>query len=65
MDAAEALVSDAMVERFCLAGTPAECRAQLARFDYGAATPILHLVPFRASEEEVVESLRLAATLAD
>lgn len=64
MDAAEALVSDEMVERFCLAGTPEECRAQLPRFEYGGAKPILHLVPFRASEEEVVDSLRLAATLA-
>lgn len=64
MDAAEALVSDEMIERFCLAGTPEECRRQLPRFEYGGAKPILHLVPFRASEEEVVESLRLAATLA-
>ncbi|HTR75230.1 MAG TPA: LLM class flavin-dependent oxidoreductase [Solirubrobacterales bacterium] len=65
MDAAEKLVSDEMVEHFCLAGTPDECRAQLSRFEYGGATPILNLIPFRASEEEVVESLRLAATLAD
>jgi alkanesulfonate monooxygenase SsuD/methylene tetrahydromethanopterin reductase-like flavin-dependent oxidoreductase (luciferase family) len=63
MDSAEAEVSDEMIERFCLAGTLAECRQQLDRFSYGSAIPILHLIPFRTSEAEVVESLRLAAGL--
>lgn len=65
MDKAEALVSDEMIERFCLAGTLAECREQLDRFDYGGTIPVLHMVPFRTSEAEVVESLRLAAGLSE
>lgn len=65
MDEAEALVSDEMIEAFCLAGTLAECREQLGRFEYGGAIPVLHLIPFRTSEAEVVESLRLAAGLSE
>ncbi|MBK5219819.1 MAG: LLM class flavin-dependent oxidoreductase [Thermoleophilia bacterium] len=65
MDKAEALVSDEMIECFCLAGTLAECREQMGRFEYDGAIPVLHLVPFRTSEAEVVESLRLAAGLSE
>ncbi|WP_131768731.1 LLM class flavin-dependent oxidoreductase [Candidatus Protofrankia californiensis] len=63
-DAAEARVTDEMVERFAIAGTVTECRDQLRRFDDYPGTPILHLIPFRIDEDEVLESLRLAGSLA-
>lgn len=63
MDEAEAAVTDDMVERFCVAGTPDECRDQLERFDAYGGVPVLHLVPFRIDEDEVRESMRLAAGL--
>lgn len=63
MDGAEALVTDDMIERFCIAGTPAECRDQLRRFADYPGVPVLHMIPFRTDEAEVRESVRLAATL--
>lgn len=63
MDKAEAEVTDEMIERFCVAGTPAECREQLRRFEAYPGVPILHLIPFRIEEDEVRESMRLAAGL--
>lgn len=63
MDAAEAEVTDAMLERFCVAGTLDECRDQLRRFAAYPGVPVLHLVPFRIEESEVRESMRLAARL--
>jgi probable F420-dependent oxidoreductase len=63
MEAAEAQVSDEMIERFCVAGTPPECREQLRRFAAYPGVPVLHMVPFRVQEEEVRESVRLAAGL--
>jgi alkanesulfonate monooxygenase SsuD/methylene tetrahydromethanopterin reductase-like flavin-dependent oxidoreductase (luciferase family) len=65
MDEAEAQATDAMLERFCVAGTPAEARAQLDRFEATyPGVPVLHMVPFRIDEDEVRESVRLAAGLA-
>lgn len=63
MDGAEALVTDAMVEQFTIAGTPAECRAQLTRFEAYPGTPVLHMIPFRIDEAEARESVRLSAQL--
>lgn len=63
MDEAEAAVSDAMVERFCIAGTVDECRDQLRGFARYPGVPVLHMVPFRISEDEVRESVRLASQL--
>lgn len=65
MDEAEAKVTDDMIERFAIAGTVEQCRTQLQRFDGYPGTPILHLVPFRMEEDEVLESFRLAAQLAE
>lgn len=64
MDEAEAQISDEMIERFAIAGTVDECRQQLQRYASYPGTPILHLVPFRIEEDEVLESFRLAAELA-
>jgi alkanesulfonate monooxygenase SsuD/methylene tetrahydromethanopterin reductase-like flavin-dependent oxidoreductase (luciferase family) len=63
MERAEDLVTDEMVERFAVAGTVEECRAQLRRYRDYPGTPVLHLVPFRIGEDEVLESFRLAAEL--
>lgn len=60
---AEAEISDEMIERFCVAGTQAECRDQLRRFERYPGVPILHMIPFRIEEDEVRESMRLAAGL--
>ena len=63
MAEAEAHVTDDMIERFCVAGTPAECRDQLRRFASYPGVPILHMIPFRIHEDEVRESVRLSAGL--
>jgi alkanesulfonate monooxygenase SsuD/methylene tetrahydromethanopterin reductase-like flavin-dependent oxidoreductase (luciferase family) len=65
MDQAQAAISDEMIDRFCLAGTLAECRDQLRRYADYPGTPILNLIPFRIDEDEVVQCFRLAAQLAD
>lgn len=57
-DRAEALVSDAMLERFTVAGTPAECREQLKVHLNRDASPVLMLVPFRITDAEVSASHR-------
>ncbi|NMH96634.1 LLM class flavin-dependent oxidoreductase [Pseudonocardia acidicola] len=64
MEKAEQTVTDEMVERFAVAGTVDECRAQLRRYSDYPGTPVLHLIPFRISEDEVRESFHLAAELA-
>jgi alkanesulfonate monooxygenase SsuD/methylene tetrahydromethanopterin reductase-like flavin-dependent oxidoreductase (luciferase family) len=64
MDGAERQVSDEMVSRFAVAGTVEECRTQLQRYRNYPGTPVLHLIPFRIGEDEVLESFRLAAQLA-
>lgn len=61
MDAALALVTDELIERYAVAGTAAECARQLARYRDYPGRPILALMPFRMSDEEVMESLRLGA----
>lgn len=58
-DSAEAQVTDAMLERFAVAGTPAECREQLRPHLSGDAVPTLTLFPFRVSEQEVMASHHL------
>lgn len=65
MEEAEAAVTETMLERFCVAGTVAECRRQLRRFAAYPGVPVLHMVPFRIDEDEVCESVRLAAELLD
>jgi alkanesulfonate monooxygenase SsuD/methylene tetrahydromethanopterin reductase-like flavin-dependent oxidoreductase (luciferase family) len=60
---AEVLVSDQMIERFCVAGTLSDCREQLRRFDSYPGVGVLHMVPFRIEEDEVRQSVRLAARL--
>jgi alkanesulfonate monooxygenase SsuD/methylene tetrahydromethanopterin reductase-like flavin-dependent oxidoreductase (luciferase family) len=65
MAEAEDLVTDEMLEAFTVAGTPAECREQLRRFDRYPGVPVLHMIPFRIDEAEVRESMRLAAGLLD
>jgi alkanesulfonate monooxygenase SsuD/methylene tetrahydromethanopterin reductase-like flavin-dependent oxidoreductase (luciferase family) len=64
MDRAEALITEEMIDQFCIAGTVAECQEQLRRYADYPGTPVLHLVPFRIKEDEVMESFRLAAHLA-
>lgn len=64
MEQAERAVTDEMVERFAVAGTVDECRGQLRRYADYPGTPVLHLIPFRIGEDEVLESFRLAAELA-
>lgn len=63
MERAEAEIREDMVDKFCVAGTVEECREQLRRYDDYPGTPVLHLVPFRIEEDEVLESFRLAAQL--
>lgn len=65
MERAEAEITDSMIDRFCVAGTVEECRAQLRRYDDYPGTPVLHLVPFRIEEDEVLESFRLATGLTE
>jgi alkanesulfonate monooxygenase SsuD/methylene tetrahydromethanopterin reductase-like flavin-dependent oxidoreductase (luciferase family) len=64
MERAEAAITDEMIARFCIAGTVPECRQQLHRYSGYPGEPVLHLVPFRMEEDEVVDSFRLAAQLA-
>jgi len=61
MDAALALVPDELMERYAVYGTPAECARQLERYRAYPGRPILSLMPFRMSDEEVMASLRLGA----
>jgi probable F420-dependent oxidoreductase len=61
MDRAPALVSDEMLDHYAVVGTPEECRRQLHRYRAYPGRPILSAMPFRMSDEEVMESLRLAA----
>lgn len=63
MAEAEAEIRDEMLDAFCLAGTQAECREQLRRFESYPGVPILHMIPFRIEEDEVRESVRLSAGL--
>lgn len=60
-EGAHAAVPEDMVEQFAVAGTVDECRQQLRRYANYPGVPILTLIPFRVSEDEVVESLRLTA----
>lgn len=61
MERALSLVSDEMLESYAVVGTPAACRQQLARYRSYPGRPILSAMPFRMSEDEVMESLRIAA----
>jgi alkanesulfonate monooxygenase SsuD/methylene tetrahydromethanopterin reductase-like flavin-dependent oxidoreductase (luciferase family) len=61
MDAALALVTDEMMDRYAVAGTAEQCRAQLERYRDYPGRPILSLMPFRMSDEEIMASLRAAA----
>lgn len=61
-DAALELVSDEMVDRFAIAGTEAECRAQAARIAADVDELVLTLVPFRIDEREAASRLLVGAT---
>jgi probable F420-dependent oxidoreductase len=64
-EGALALIDDAMVDRFAVAGTPERCRAQLAELAGGIDEIKLTLVPFRIDETEaaarVVDAVRAAS----
>ncbi|MBA3842292.1 MAG: LLM class flavin-dependent oxidoreductase [Actinobacteria bacterium] len=51
-DDALALVTDELLERFTVAGTPEECRAQATRLLGAVDEAVLTLVPFRISEAD-------------
>jgi alkanesulfonate monooxygenase SsuD/methylene tetrahydromethanopterin reductase-like flavin-dependent oxidoreductase (luciferase family) len=59
MDAAVGLVPDEMMDRYAVYGTPEQCRAQLQRYRSYPGSPILSLMPFRMSDAEIMQSLRL------
>lgn len=61
MDAAVALVPDEMMDRYAVYGTPEECTRQLDRYRAYPGSPILSLMPFRMSDGEIMQSLRLGA----
>jgi alkanesulfonate monooxygenase SsuD/methylene tetrahydromethanopterin reductase-like flavin-dependent oxidoreductase (luciferase family) len=61
MDAAVGLVPDEMMDRYAVYGTPEQCRAQLERYRSYPGSPILSLMPFRMSDDEIMRSLRLGA----
>jgi alkanesulfonate monooxygenase SsuD/methylene tetrahydromethanopterin reductase-like flavin-dependent oxidoreductase (luciferase family) len=61
MDAAVALVTDEMMDRYAVYGTPEQCREQLQRYRGYPGSPILSLMPFRMSDDEIMASLRLGA----
>lgn len=56
-EAALALVSDELVDRFAIAGTVEECRAQAARLSKQIDQLVLTLVPFRIDEHEAAARL--------
>jgi alkanesulfonate monooxygenase SsuD/methylene tetrahydromethanopterin reductase-like flavin-dependent oxidoreductase (luciferase family) len=60
-EAALALVGEAMLERFTIAGTAEECRAQSVRFAAQVDEIVLTLVPFRIDEQEAASRLLIAA----
>jgi alkanesulfonate monooxygenase SsuD/methylene tetrahydromethanopterin reductase-like flavin-dependent oxidoreductase (luciferase family) len=61
MDAAVALVDDDLLDRYTVTGTPAEARASLTRYRRYPGRPLLSLMPFRMSDEEAMEALRVGA----
>jgi alkanesulfonate monooxygenase SsuD/methylene tetrahydromethanopterin reductase-like flavin-dependent oxidoreductase (luciferase family) len=58
------LIDDAMVDRFAVAGTPAQCRDRLARVTPGIDEVKLTLVPFRIDETEAAARIRDAVAAA-
>lgn len=52
-------VSDAMVDEIAVAGTPEECRAQLARLEGLVDVPVLYSPTFGIAPERVAENHRL------
>lgn len=52
-------VSEEMVDEMAIAGTPDECRAQLARFDGLVDVPLLYSPTFGIPEERIAENHRL------
>lgn len=51
-------VSDEMVDEIAVAGTPEECRAQLARFEGLVDVPLLYSPTFGISDERIAENHR-------
>ena len=62
MNDALACVTDQMMERYAVYGTPDQCLEQLQRYRAYPGSPILSLMPFRMSDREIMQSLRLGAT---
>lgn len=56
---AERLVTDTMLERLTVFGSPSECRRQLRSCKYAEAIPILMLVPFRTPENQILDSYEI------
>lgn len=64
-DGATAMVSDAMVEKFSLTGSPAACRKKLRWLGDAGVYPIIYPLPRRASMlEDHLATVRLAAQYA-
>jgi alkanesulfonate monooxygenase SsuD/methylene tetrahydromethanopterin reductase-like flavin-dependent oxidoreductase (luciferase family) len=61
MDAALALVPDELLDRYTVAGTPAQAAARIERYAAYPGRPILSLMPFRMSDAEAMEALRTGA----
>ena len=56
--AALAEISDDVVDRLIVHGTPAECRAHIQRYiDNGVTTPALAIMPFGIDQRQAIRDL--------
>ncbi|WP_158555805.1 LLM class flavin-dependent oxidoreductase [Peribacillus glennii] len=53
------LITDKMVEHFTITGEPDECREKLQKYQDYPGMPMLTLIPFRVSEDEVIQNMEL------
>ncbi|WP_078427714.1 LLM class flavin-dependent oxidoreductase [Alkalihalobacterium alkalinitrilicum] len=58
-DKAATLITDKMVDHFSIAGEPDECKEKLLRYSDYPGIPMLTLIPFKVSEEEVIDNMEL------
>jgi 5,10-methylenetetrahydromethanopterin reductase len=53
------LITDKMVDHFTIAGEPDECREKILKYRDYPGMPMLTLIPFKVSEQEVIENMEL------
>lgn len=53
------LITDKMVEHFTVSGDPDECKEKLKRYRDYPGIPMLTLIPFKISEQEIIDNMEL------